>query len=217
MRRSFMRSAIALLYFVSGCLVVVGLRAESPSPSAPAQTFQVLRIVPDATAHAPVQSSPPRIAKPRAHAALAPGSVTRKASHRAGLSPGQLMLRAIARIPGYRPGAARWVLTARYGHWGATDMFHLVVYISPYVPPSKMYSVVVHEWSHVLTVLDYGLDVYAAVNALERVYGGQGWLPAERAADCMARMLGATWTNYTSCTSSSWRAAARRLLAGERV
>jgi hypothetical protein len=121
---------------------------------------------------------------------------------------------AVSRIPGYsahRP--AHWVLTSRYGHWGATDLGANTIYISPSVPASKLDSVVRHEWSHILTIRAYG-GVRAALAGTNRAFGGSGMLGAERAADCMARELGATWTSYTSCTSGAWRAAAARILAG---
>ena len=40
---------------------------------------------------------------------------------------------------------------------------------------------------------------------------------AERAADCMARALGASWFGYTSCTDPTWRAHAAQLLSGRRL
>ena len=217
MRRSSLLTAVALLYFISTSLVVIGLRTAAPATGGRQQTFEVLRIVPDVPAPSHSPRARPRVTLPQAHAARAPHPVIRRVSHRAWLRPGLLMRRAIARIPGYRPGMVRWVLTARYGHWGATDLDRLVVYISPYVPRSKMYDVVVHEWSHVLSVLDYDRNVDAMLAAVTRVFGGSGLLPAERAADCMARLLGARWTGYTSCARTDWRAAARRLLAGDRV
>ena len=36
----------------------------------------------------------------------------------------------------------------------------------------------------------------------------------ELAADCVARLLSASWTNYTSCTDSHWRLGARYLAVG---
>ena len=122
--------------------------------------------------------------------------------------------RAIRRIPSYHHGAARWVVSGRYGHWGTADWYHDTLYISPTVPPSFLYDVVAHEWSHELSVLDYRGDVAAATRAMNRFFGGRGLTGAERAADCMARLQGATWTHYTSCTSHRWRVGAARLLHG---
>ena len=127
------------------------------------------------------------------------------------------MMRAVHRIPGYRDGVTRWRASGRYGHWGASDVYHHVIYIAPWVPQGKLYSVVVHEWGHMLTVQAYDGDVRAAFAAMNDFYGGTGWAGGERAADCIARVLGADWTNYTSCTRTSWRTAARRLIAGERL
>jgi hypothetical protein len=133
-------------------------------------------------------------------------------------SGGSALQRAIARIPGYsahRP--AHWVSTSRYGHYGATDLASNNIYISPSVPSSKLDSVVRHEWSHILSVRAYGGSYSAMMSATNRVFGGSGMTGAERAADCMAIQLGASWTHYTSCSNSQWRAAATKLLSGRRL
>jgi hypothetical protein len=124
---------------------------------------------------------------------------------------------AIARIPTYRPGAAIWLVSNRYGHWGTADWYHATLYIAPGVPTSRLYDVGVHEWSHELSVLDYAGDVAAAVSAMNATFGGSGLTGAERAADCMAKLQGAAYTHYTSCNNRSWRRAAGRLLAGRRL
>jgi len=124
---------------------------------------------------------------------------------------------AIARIPTYRPGAAVWLVSTRYGHWGTADWYHATLYVSPVVPTDRVYDVAVHEWSHELSVLDYGGDVDAAVSAMNSVFSGSGLVGAERAADCMALLQGATWTHYTSCEDGAWRRAAAKLLAGGRL
>jgi hypothetical protein len=77
--------------------------------------------------------------------------------------------------------------------------------------------VVRHEWSHILSVRAYGGSYTAMMAATDRVFGGSGMAGAERAADCMAIQLGATWTNYTSCSNSAWRAGASTLLSGRRL
>jgi hypothetical protein len=77
--------------------------------------------------------------------------------------------------------------------------------------------VVRHEYAHVVSVRAYGGQWQTAVSALNRAFGGSGMTGAERAADCMARTIGATWTYHTSCSSSAWRAMAAQLLAGRRV
>jgi len=124
---------------------------------------------------------------------------------------------AIARIPTYRPGAAIWLVSNRYGHWGTADWYHATLYIAPGVPVSRLYDVAVHEWSHELSVLAYAGDVDAAVSAMNAVFGGSGLVGAERAADCMAKLQGASYTHYTSCVNHDWRRAAARLLAGQRL
>lgn len=124
---------------------------------------------------------------------------------------------AIARIPGYRKGNIRWVVTSRYGHYGATDLATSHIYISPGAPTRLLDSVVRHEYAHVVSVRAYGGDWRAAKAALNAAFGGSGMVGAERAADCMARLMGASWTNYTACTSSSWRRSAAVLLSGHRL
>jgi hypothetical protein len=121
----------------------------------------------------------------------------------------------VARIPGYRTGIATWTVTSSYGHWGMTDLNSGAIYISPSVPTRLLYAVAAHEWSHALSMHVYGGNVDQAVVAMDAWFGGSGLLGAERAADCMARQLGATWTNYTSCSDSRWRAGAAQLLAGQ--
>jgi hypothetical protein len=78
-------------------------------------------------------------------------------------------------------------------------------------------SVVRHEYAHVVSMRAYGGDVAAAVAVMNRSFGGpspRGLGGAERAADCMAKALGASWSGYTTCLSPSWRASAARLLSG---
>jgi hypothetical protein len=124
---------------------------------------------------------------------------------------------AIARIPTYRPGAARWVVSSKYDFWGTADWYHDVLYVAPGVPVDKLYDVAVHEWSHELSVLDYRGDVAAATRAMNAAFGGGGLTGPERAADCMAILQGARWTHYTTCTDRAWRAAAARLVAGKQL
>jgi hypothetical protein len=122
---------------------------------------------------------------------------------------------AIARIPTYRSGAARWVVSSKYDFWGTADWYHDTLYVDPGVPADKLFDVAVHEWSHELSVLDYGGDVAAATRAMNATFGGSGLTGPERAADCMSILQGATWTHYTTCTSTAWRAAAARLVSGK--
>jgi hypothetical protein len=120
---------------------------------------------------------------------------------------------AIARIPTYHAGAARWVIETR-GGWGLADWYQNIIYISPSVPDRYLYSVAVHEWSHLLSIHAYGGNVPTAVAAMTRYFGASSIVSPEYAADCMALLQGATWTDYTSCTSSKWQAGARALVAG---
>ena len=124
---------------------------------------------------------------------------------------------AIARIPNYRPGVAKWVVTSRYGHWGATDIANGNIDISPDVPGSRVYSVASHEYDHALTSSNYGWNWQAADAALNRWFGGGTPGARERAADCMAIAQGASWTNYTGCQNERWRQGARILLGGQRL
>ena len=128
-----------------------------------------------------------------------------------------LLNQAIARIPNYRSGVATWVVTNRYGHWGATDLATGDIYISPNIPASKVYSVASHEYAHARTLYNYGWNLPAANVALNRWFGGGDVAARERAADCMAIAQGATWTNYTTCQNDHWRQGARILLAGKRL
>ena len=127
---------------------------------------------------------------------------------------------AIARIPTYHSGGAHWVVKDT-GWWGTADWDASIIYISPATPESKLYDVAVHEWSHILSVRDYGGDVVRAVNAMQLYFSGKisatDLMPAEDAADCMAIVQGADWTDYTSCSSSRWRAGARALVAGHKL
>jgi hypothetical protein len=124
---------------------------------------------------------------------------------------------AVGRIPGYVPGGARWVVSTEYGSWGTADWYRGIVYISPRVPRTRLYDVAVHEWSHLLSVRPYAGNVDAAVAAMNTYFGGSGMVGAERAADCMALLLSARWTHYTSCADSRWRAGAQQLLRGEQL
>ncbi|MDQ1704601.1 MAG: hypothetical protein QOF18_967 [Frankiaceae bacterium] len=124
---------------------------------------------------------------------------------------------AIARIPTYQSGAATWVVSSAYDYWGTADWYNDVLYVAPSVPVERLYDVAVHEWSHELSVLDYGGNVAKAKHAMNAFFGGSGLVGAERAADCMAILQGATWTHYTTCRSTKWRAGARRLVHGHKL
>ena len=182
-------------------------------PSAASAITVTLGSEPSARPHRRPRSHPVAVPSRPSHAAAAATRPARTTGP-TGWAP---LDSAIARIPNYRPGTARWVVSSRYGHWGTADWYHDTLYISPTVPTAYLYDVAVHEWSHERSVLDYGADVSAAVSAMNRYFGGSGLVGAERAADCMAILQGATWTHYTSCTSSHWRAGAATLLRGRRL
>jgi hypothetical protein len=160
---------------------------------------------------------------PRPHAPSPTGTVAvARTSHRTvrvatGPTGWAQLDSAIARIPTYHAHAARWVVSSRYGHWGTADWYHDTLYIEPSVPSAYLYDVAVHEWSHELSVLDYNGNVAAAVAAMNHYFGGTGLVGAERAADCMAILQGATWTHYTTCADRVWRAGAAVLLKGKEL
>lgn len=155
-----------------------------------------------------VRSATPAATWHRAHESAPPGD----SATGSGVTAQQLQA-AVVHIPGISADSARWVLEDT-GSWGVADWRHNTVYIAPRTPQSKLYSVVVHEWSHLQSVRAYGGDVGAAVTAMRAYYGGTRRDGVEIAADCMARLQGATWTNYTPCRNARWMAGARRLLAG---
>jgi hypothetical protein len=191
----------------SGSAVASGLSPASPSPVAVHVTAHPLvRVVP----HKP---APRRSARPAPQAHPAP--TVRRVAARPALSFTAALMRQVARIPTYHSGQARWVVSRAYDFWGTADWYHDVLYVSPDVPRSKLYDVAVHEWSHELSVLDYGGDVDSATSAMNAWFGGSGLTGAERAADCMAILQGATWTHYTTCTNAHWQAGARLLVSGK--
>lgn len=170
----------------------------------------------------------PAAARPREDADALRASLTERTSANAGSArpapepppqarPATGLDTAVARLPGYRPGAARWVHRSFRGRLGAADWYTGTIYVSPRTPSARLYSVVAHEWSHLLQAKAYDGDVRAAVRAMNRHFGGSGFVGAERAADCMALLQGATWTHYTSCPSRSWRSGAALLLQGRRL
>ena len=159
----------------------------------------------------------PKVAKVVTAAASKLPTVTTPAKIVHGPTSWTLLNQAIARIPNYRSGVATWVVTNRYGHWGATDLANGDIYISPNIPAAKVYAVASHEYAHARTFYNYGWNMRAANIALNAWFGGGDVTARERAADCMAIAQGATWTNYTSCQNAHWRQGSRILLAGKRL
>lgn len=184
----------------------------APAPVAVASPAARVRVKVKAKVAAPV---PPRATPHRVKAVTARPKAVTVVRTRA-LTPAQLMQRAIDRLPDVRPGDVEFILKPGLDSWGLAEL-HGTVWISPRVPARRMYDVVAHEWSHVLSAKAYDGDVNAAVDAMNDYFGGTGLTGAERAADCMARLLGATWTHYTSCSDSRWRAGAKRLLDRQKL
>ena len=223
------RTAVALLALVQTATLVAGATAAlahpgETQPTVAAQPDPEPRMRPTGPmvhvvkAKAVAKPKPkPRVRKRVVHHAVAPRPRTVRHHTSTSLTPRQRMMRAVDRIPGYHTGDAVWAISSQWGHWGVADLYGGVAYISPSVPSSRMYDVVAHEWSHLLMVKAYGGDVMSALNDANKYFGGSDLTGAERAADCMARLLGATWTHYTSCSDSRWRDGARRLLNRQRL
>lgn len=93
------------------------------------------------------------------------------------------------------------------GSWGATDLSNGIVYIAPRTPLKYLDDVMLHESIHVRQGRIYG-DIDTARSALAP-FGG-----LEPVADCGAKMLGATWTNYVSSCTANMNHAARAMLDG---
>ncbi|MCW2674434.1 MAG: hypothetical protein JWP14_3023 [Frankiales bacterium] len=214
---------------VAGAAIAVTPSATaSPAPTTgPKVTMTVTNVRPVARAlkvpsARPVRKAAPVKAQPARRVPARPQVRSASASRprpqvRPALTMQQRLAQAIARIPGYRTAAVAWQLQANDGHWGTADWYHNVIWISPRVPANRLYDVVIHEWSHVKSVQDYGGNVDVAVGEMNRYFGGSGLTGAERAADCMALVAGAHWTHYTPCDNKSWRAGASRLLAGGKL
>jgi hypothetical protein len=212
----------------AGATVAVAMPSPVPAPVVVSEQREAIphptteRVAPRAVAKPKPKPKP--VAKPRPKPRVRRTAVVRHSTIQVvrrttttSLTPQQRMMRAVDRLPGYRTGEARWVISSDWGHWGVADLANAIGYISPTVPADRMYDVVAHEWSHMLSVKAYGGDVTTALAAMNRYFGGSDLMGAERAADCMARLLGATWTHYTSCTNAAWRDGARRLLARQRL
>jgi hypothetical protein len=123
--------------------------------------------------------------------------------------------RQVARIPLYRPGIARWEIVPDLAVYGVTRLRTRTVYLSPRIPRKLLYSVVAHEWGHVISTYAYGGDLRVSQLAFKDWFGGGSMGTAtERAADCIAVLLGATWTHYTACHDEHWRLGALYLANG---
>jgi hypothetical protein len=125
---------------------------------------------------------------------------------------------AIARIPNYRRGVVTaWIVGNPYGHLGTTNLRTRQIYMSRVVPPSRLYSVVAHEYAHALSVVNYAGELGRLDAGLAKHFRAGKKLNREYVADCMARQLGASWTYYIGCSDRRWRAAATTMLRGRRL
>jgi len=116
-------------------------------------------------------------------------------------------------IPQVDPnGLATWVFQ-RNGGWGASD--GRTVFIDPDVPADKRFSVMVHEYSHILQARVFG-SLRNSKAVLSPIIGtsASDITANESTADCMALMQGATWVDY-GC-QDQLRPAAAAILAGHR-
>jgi hypothetical protein len=207
---------------VLGAMVQAALLTHAPhlsEPAAVAATTQLQPPLPHAVASPAVRPRHLRHVRHQHPARHHHGARTRPApAFVAGPTPWSALNAAIARIPSYRSGEATWIVGNTGGTWwGTADWFHDTIYVNPDTPVARIYDVAVHEWSHILSVRDYGGNVGAAVAAMNRTFEGTGLAGPERAADCMAILQGAQWTHYTTCANSAWRASAARLVAGRQL
>jgi hypothetical protein len=99
---------------------------------------------------------------------------------------------------------ASWTIGDR-GAWGTTSTGDGGVFIAARTPCRYVRSVMLHEYVHVRQHAVYGRGMAAALAG----YGGM-----EKVADCGAKMLGATWTNYTQTCTAKMNAAAAAVLKG---
>jgi hypothetical protein len=186
---------------------------EVARPSLAAHLDEAL-LHPTATPRSQAAPRPVVAARPRPHAAR--HRVTR-ARRVTGRTFEEDLRRAVARIPFYRPGVARWVVQPGLASYGLTNRRTGTVYVSPRVPRRLLYSVVAHEWGHIISTHGYA-GLAAADAAVLKWFGGSSVTEAiEIAADCVARVLGATWTHYTSCADAHRRYGARYLMVGWRL
>jgi hypothetical protein len=201
--------------------VMPAVIAPAPKPKPKPKPKPVAKPVVKPVAKPKVIAKPKPVVKPKPKPRVIakPRTVASPTPVKAVVSSGsaqQRMMDAVARIPGYRAGSAHWYLVAVDGYWGTADWYHDAIYISPSVPANRIYDVVAHEWAHLLSVKVYG-NVNVATAAMNAFFGGSGVQGSEKAADCMARQLGASWTHYTQCTDARWLAGGADLLAGRKV
>jgi len=183
----------------------------STSEQAPTTTAPVTATVAEQVS-APAPVEPATAPEPATPVTTTPEPVTPVTTtpEPAATSSGNWMTDMLPQVdPG---GAANWVFE-RNGSWGASDGH--TIYIDPDIPSDKRFSVLVHEYSHVLQVQVFG-SLSESIAATSAIIGGSpsDITANESTADCMALLQGATWVNY-GC-QDSLQAAASAILAGQR-
>lgn len=109
----------------------------------------------------------------------------------------------VTRLPGtYRIGEP-----AGCNCWGVTPHDTDTVFVSPRTPVSRVADVMRHESGHIRMTRVYG----SASKAYEGLKAYGGW---EAVADCVARLIGARWTNYVTSCTAPMTTAARAILNG---
>lgn len=86
-------------------------------------------------------------------------------------------------VPSVDPGGLGVWVFERNGGMGASDGH--TVFIDPAVTPDKRFSVMAHEYAHLLQAQQYGSLTEARLH-----------MNIERQADCVALDMGATWAHY---------------------
>ncbi len=196
-------------------------QATPAAPAPAAAQPPAAALPPTPTRPAPAAALPPTATRPAPVAphALPTDPARHPGAEAAPAAPGTgwpALDAAVLRIPGYAATTpVRWSVAAS-GPWGSTLWPADTVTVNRHTPLGRLDDVVRHEWAHVLQDRVWAGDTGQLLAELDAAFGGAGTTGAERAADCMARGLGATWTYYTSCADPSWRTAAGRLLAGQR-
>lgn len=110
-----------------------------------------------------------------------------------------------------------WVVAEIAGpHWGWAETSTSTITIDPGVPAADVTNIALHEWAHIHHTRVYGGDWQTSRVEADAVFGTDRG--EEYAADCIARLRGATWTpTATPCDDPNHRAAAQLLLNGERL
>jgi hypothetical protein len=190
---------------------VTAPRHHSPKP----ESVQKLQTTPSPD-NAPAAASAPASVAP---ATPAPPVATRTTpTHETSVrqhTGWQALDDAIDQLPYWYPGVATFRVGDK-GAWGATDLDNGIIWIAPRTPSYDLLSVVMHEYGHAITGRLYG-GFQGAEAAADHFFGQSGEYGLEVEADCMARVEGAAWTNYTPCQNATWRAYAASLLHMKKI